>query len=215
MITTPELLDRFIKSPTLINEYLSLGGYAEVAGDETDDVFIRLLFDAMAIYCGCRPWDTFTMNGLDGCTPDPSVDDIGSTYDTVWSGWSSRQDIVDSFSALFGEIGFLNAAANLLFEMPERIKALYPFTPRIVLFGHTHEACLQYHSGAVETVYANTGTWIDKTPAMSWVEIEIDDVAAGTREYTVSLRNYGSASPKQSVTLSVQFEHEEYMIRHR
>jgi len=123
--------------------------------------------------------------------------------------------IVDPFSALFSEIGFLNAAANLLFEMPERIRALYPFTPRIILFGHTHEACLQYHSGAVETVYANTGTWIDKTPAMTWVEIEIDDVAVGKRQYTVSLWIYGSASPKQSIMVTAQFEQEAYMIRHR
>jgi len=215
VITTPELLDRFVKSPALINEYLSLGGYTGVAGEETNDDYIRLLFDAMAIYCGCLPWDTFSTNGVDGFTEDPSVDEVGTTYDTLWSGWPDRQDIVDSFSALFSELGFLNAAANLLFEMPDRIKPLYRFTPRIILFGHTHQACLQYHSGDVETVYVNTGTWIDKTPDMTWVEIEIDDVAAGTRQYTVSLWFHGSSSPKQSVTLTVSFEHEEYMVRHR
>jgi UDP-2,3-diacylglucosamine pyrophosphatase LpxH len=215
VITTPELIDRFVKSPTLINEYLREGDYDEVAGYEANDAYIRLAFDAMAIFCKCTPWSTFTMEGLDNYTPDPSVDQVGFTYNLVYSGWPLRQDIVDSFSALFNELGHLSDAANLLFEMPESIKELYPFTPRIVLFGHTHQAAFQYHSGEVETIYANTGTWVDNTPTMSWVEIEIQDVAVGQRQYTVSLWFYGESSPKQSATVTVQLNQADYMIRHR
>ena len=97
--------------------------------------------------------------------------------------------------------------------MPDRIKDLYPFTPRIVLFGHTHQAAFQYHSGQVETIYANTGTWIDSKP-MTWVEIEINNGDSGRRDYTVSLWFYGESSPKQSGTVSVQSE-QGYIIRHR
>ena len=136
-------------------------------------------------------------------------------YDTIFSGWPSRQNIVDHYEAVINELGHLNSAANLLFKMPERIRDLYPFTPRIVLFGHTHQAAFQYHSGDVETIYVNTGTWIDKQPNMTWAEIEIVDNPISQRNYTVSLWFYGEQTPRHSDTLSVQLEKEEYMPPHR
>jgi len=54
----------------------------------------------------------------------------------------------------------------------------------------------------VETIYANTGTWIDKKQ-MTWVEIEINDGDSGQRDYTVSLWFYGDSSSTQSGTVSV------------
>jgi len=117
-------------------------------------------------------------------------------YDTIFSGWPSRQDIIDHYGAVFDDLGHLSGAANLLFEMPNRIKNLYPFTPRIILFGHTHQAAFQYHSGEVDTLYANTGNWIDKKP-MTWVEIEINGGNSDKRYYTVSLWFHGDRSPKQ------------------
>ena len=99
--------------------------------------------------------------------------------------------------------------------MPERIRDLYPFTPRIVLFGHTHQAAFQYDSGDVVTIYVNTGTWIDKQPNMTWAEIEIVDNPISQRNYTVSLWFYGEQTPRHSDTLSVQLEKEEYMPPHR
>ena len=62
--------------------------------------------------------------------------------------------------------------------------------------------------------YDNTGTWIDKKP-MTWVEIEINDGESGRKDYTVALWFYGESSPRQSGTVTVQFENEEYMIPHR
>ena len=214
-VTSPEVLDRFLKSPDEVNKYLKEGGYEEIEGKLIDDALIKEVFIAIAIWSGNWPWDRFIMDALDNFTSDPSVEEIASTYDTIWSGWPDRQNIVDHYEAIFNELGHLNSAANLLFEMPDRIKALYPFTPRIVLFGHTHQAAFQYHhSGLTETIYANTGTWIDKKP-MTWVEIEINDGESGRKDYTVALWFYGESSPRQSGTVTVQFENEEYMIPHR
>ena len=201
--TTPDVLDRFVKSPAEVLKYLQMGGYKREVGNIIDDLFIIAVFNAIAIWSGHWPWDKFRMDDLDDFTPDPSVEDIASTYDTLFSGWPSRQDIVDHYEAVLNDLGHLSSAANLLFEMPERIKDLYPFTPRIVLFGHTHQAAFQYHSGQVETIYANTGTWIDSRP-MTWVEIEINDNGTGRTDYTVSLWFYGESSPKQSGTVSVK-----------
>jgi len=214
LYTTPDVLDMFVKSPSEVNAYLKQGGYEEVAGSIIDDALIVAVFNAIAIWSGTAPWDKFIMNGLDNFTDNPSVEDIAFTYDTLFSGWPDRQNIVDHYEAVFNDLGHLSSAANLLFEMPERIKELYPFTPRIVLFGHTHQAAFQYHSGEVETIYANTGTWIDGKP-MTWVEIETNDGNSGLRFYTVSLWFYGDQSPRYSGTVSVQLDHEDYMIRHR
>ena len=211
--TTPDLLDLFVKSPAEVNKYLQEGGYEGEAGNVIDNAFIIAVFNAIALWAGFWPWDKFTMEDLDDFASDPSVEEIAFLYDTIFSGWPSRQNIVDHYEAVLNDLGHLNSAANLLFEMPDRIKDLYPFTPRVVLFGHTHQAAFQYHSGQVETIYANTGTWIDSKP-MTWVEIEINNGDSGRRDYTVSLWFYGESSPKQSGTVSVQSE-QGYVIRHR
>ncbi len=210
---TPDLLNLFVKSPSEVNKYLQLGGYEGEAGNVIDNALIIAVFNAIALWAGFWPWDKFTMEGLNNFGSDPSVEEIAFLYETIFSGWPSRQNIVDHYEAVLNDLGHLNSAANLLFEMPDRIKDLYPFIPRIVLFGHTHQAAFQYHSGEVETIYANTGTWIDSKP-MTWVEIEISNGNSGRRDYTVSLWFYGENSPKQSGTISVQSE-QGYVIRHR
>ena len=198
--TTPEVLDRFVKSPAEVNKYMQQGGYNGNVGGIIDDAFIIAVFNAIALWSGNRLLDKFTMSNLDKLTSDPSIEHIALTYDTILSNWPSRQNIVDKYEAVWNDLGHLNSAANLLFEMPDRIKDSYPFTPRIVIFGHTHEAAFQYHTGEVETIYANTGTWIDSKP-MSWVEIEINDSDRGKRYYTVSLWFNGESSPRQSGTV--------------
>jgi UDP-2,3-diacylglucosamine pyrophosphatase LpxH len=214
VVTSLEVLDRFVKSPSEVNEYLEQGGYDQAVGSIIDDAFIIAVFNAIALWSGNWPWSTFTMDDLDNFTSNPSVEDIALIYDKIFSGWPDRQDIVSNYEAVFNDLGHLSSAANLLFEMPDRIKDLYPFTPRIILFGHTHQAAFQYHSGEVETLYVNTGTWIDTKP-MTWVEIETKDGNSGLKFYTVSLWFYGESLPRYSGTVTVQLEHEDYMIRHR
>lgn len=141
------------------------------------------------------------MGGVDAFVGDPFIGGIGLTYDTILSGWSSRRNIVSGGEALRNDISF-NGAANLLFQMPDHIKDLYPFTPRIVLFGHTHEAAFQYTGGETETIYANAGTWVDSKP-MTWVEVEISDAVGGGRDYTVELWFDGEASPRHAGTLNI------------
>jgi UDP-2,3-diacylglucosamine pyrophosphatase LpxH len=213
--TTPEILDLFFNSPSEVQKYLEQAGYDGKVGSVFDDALIIAIFNAIGLWSGHGPLSQFNMNGLDGFTNDPIVEKIAFMYDAIFSGWPSRQNIVTHYEAVINELGHLNSAANLLFQMPERISDLYPFTPRIVLFGHTHQAAFQYHSDDVETIYVNTGTWIDKQPNMTWAEIEINDGPNGQRDYTVSLWFYDEQTPRHSDTISVQQEKEDYMPPHR
>jgi len=193
--TTMDALDMFVKS--------SGSYYTPPAGQENvvfNDEFIHVLFDTFAlVWGGYLPWNTFMMGGLDYFNTDPSMDDIGNVYNGIYSNWPSRMDIVNPYEAVWNDVGHLSSAANLLFEMPDRIKPLYPFIPRIVLFGHTHKAAFNYYCDTVNSVYANTGTWIDGSPR-TWVEIETNH--GGNKDfYTVSLWFDGESVPRQSATL--------------
>ncbi len=213
--TTPEVLDLFFNSPSQVQQYLDEAGYDEAVGGVIDDALIIAVFNAIDLWSGHGPFSRFNMDHLDGFTKDPMVEEIAFMYDKIFSDWPDRQNIVSHYEALFNELGHLNSAANLLFNMPERIEDRYPFTPRIILFGHTHKAAFQYHSNDVETIYVNTGTWIDRQPNMTWAEIEIADGTTGQRDYTVSLWFYNEQTPRHSHTISVQGEKEEYVPRHR
>lgn len=207
--TTLDLLDEFLKAPS---ETIGYEGSLEVGGI-FDDALVVAVFNSIALWSGNWPSDHFTMNGLDGFNSDPSVEGVAITYDTIYSNWPSRQDRVSPTEAIWNDVGALNSAANLLFEMPESLKDKYPFTPRIILFGHTHEAAFQYHSGDRDTIYANTGTWIDGTSTdpkpMTWVEIEITEGDVSGKHYEVSLWFQGESSPRQSGVISTSSQGEE------
>ena len=198
--TTPDLLDIFVKSPSERLKYLKKENGE--AGDIFDDAVIIAVFNTIAFWSGSWPWDQFMMNSLDGYNTDPSVEDVAFTYDTIFSGWTTRQNRVSQVEAVWNDLGSLTSAANLIFEMPDSLKDKYPFKPRIILFGHTHEAAFQYHSGNVDTLYANTGTWIDSKP-MTWVEIQITAGNEGQKLYEVSLWFYGEETPRQKGTIAV------------
>jgi UDP-2,3-diacylglucosamine pyrophosphatase LpxH len=204
--TTPDLLDLFVKSPSERLNYLKQPNGSpkqdSEAGDVFDDAVIIAVFNAIAFWSGNWPWDQFIMNHLDGYNTDPSVEEVAFTYDTIFSGWPTRQDRVSQVEAVWNDLGSLSSAANLIFEMPDSLKDKYPFKPRIILFGHTHQAAFQYHLADVDTLYANTGTWIDSKP-MTWVEIQITAGSAGQKFYEVSLWVYGEKAPRQKATIAV------------
>jgi hypothetical protein len=202
LLTTPDVLDLFFNSPDQVEHYLQAAGLEESVGGVLDDAIIIAIFNAIALWSGNNPLTEFEMNGLDGFTRNPLVEEIALTYNTIFSDWPERQNIVDQYLAVFNELGHLGGAANLLFEMPDRIRDLYPFVPRIVLFGHTHQAALQVHSGDVATIYANTGTWIDENPDMTWVEIE-KTPSEDLTNYKVSLWFYGEQTARHEATISV------------
>ena len=168
-----------------------------------NDDFIKLLFLGMAQWAGMTPLDRFRMGGKDNFTRDPSVIDITLMYDVIFSEWPNRQNIIPNDMAFWNALGFMHQTADLLFEMPDQIASYYPFTPQIVLFGHTHKAFFQYRSGASETIYANTGTWIDRHP-MTWVEIGIPDEGAPERIYSVELWHLGDKEPRHQQTITAR-----------
>ncbi len=131
---------------------------------------VAAVFWTVAAWAGKRPWDRFVMNGLDGWAEDPTLEEISELYAAIYSEWPLRQNIVLPGTALMSEFR-LEAAASLLFTMPERIRDRYPFTPKIVIFGHTHSPTLLENLGSTRGTYVNTGTWVDGHE-MTWVEVK-------------------------------------------
>ncbi len=202
VITTPDLLKAFINPSSVNSSQMETG---EI-GDDFDDAALIALFNAIALWSGNWPWDRFTMNKLDNYNTDPSVEDIAFTFDTIFSDWPARQNRVSKEEAVLDELGSLISAANLIFKMPDSLKDKYPFTPRIILFGHTHQAAFRHkfkhRLGDVDTIYANTGTWIDSKP-MTWVEVKITAGKPGQKLYEVSLWLHGKKRPWQRGTITV------------
>ncbi|MFH2126186.1 MAG: metallophosphoesterase [Pseudomonadota bacterium] len=196
--TTPDLLDQYVKHPAAATSY----GMRGEASSIWDDAFVIAVFNAIALDMGLWPWNHFKMNGLDNYGSDPSVEGVAFTFDSIVSDWPTNHNRVSSTMAILDDLGNLSGPASLIFEMPDYLKDLYPFTPRIILFGHTHEAEFQYHAGPVETIYVNTGTWIDTKP-MTWVEIEINDAGQGQKVYQVELWYFGETTPRQSGAITV------------
>jgi len=206
--TTPDVLDYFLKLPD--NE---LRRMPAISGNQVqrklkkgvvDDALIIAVYEAIALWAGVPLWDRYHMGGLDKWAPDPFVAAIGVVFDKIFSCWPDRQNIVSNLEAVLDDIGRLSGPANLLFEMPPWLKKRYPFTPRIVLFGHTHKAALQYHSEGNGTIYANTGTWIDSSP-MSWVEVHISGDHTNEHTYTVALWFMGENGPRQQASITVPY----------
>ncbi|MFZ2445913.1 MAG: metallophosphoesterase [Syntrophobacteraceae bacterium] len=200
VVTTPDLLDRFVKT----QPKQAAGSRPKLTPPRGvfSDVFIIGVFDAIALWCEVWPWNKFTMNDTDAFLTDPRVLTVSLIYDQIYSLWPVRQNRVSQPEAVWDDLGHLSGAANLIFEMPAYLRDKYPFTPRIIVFGHTHQAAFQYHSGEVDTIYVNSGTWIDSKP-MTWVEIEITDSDDGGQLYAVSLWFNGETKPRQTATLKV------------
>ncbi len=191
--TSPDIIEHFVK-PHLRDLPQSA---------DRQDLLIAAIFNAIALWAGKGPEDLFVMQGKDGFVPDPTVADVTRLYAAIMSAWPDRQNIVLPDMALLNELGYMINSANLLFKMSNKIKDRYPFTPRIVLFGHTHKPLLWQRFGWPGRIYANTGTWIDSKP-MTWVEVDIRDLRFSRRSYTVSLWYAGQATPSQRGTILVQ-----------
>lgn len=191
LYTSPDIIEQFVKR--------HLKGLPKSADR---DLLIAAIFNAIALWAGKGPEDIFIMDDKDDFTTDPTVADITHLYSPIMTNWSSRQNIVLPDMALLNEVGYMINSALLLLNMPKRIKKYYPFTPRIVLFGHTHKAFFWQRIGWPSSIYVNTGTWVDSKP-MTWVEVDIRDLRFHRRSYTVSLWYAGQTSPSQSGTVVV------------
>lgn len=127
------------------------------------------------------------MDGLDNIEGSITVKEVSERYSRLLRDWDKNHDEITAFTAFMSEAGQLELAANEHYFQEKRA--------RIVIFGHTHKAML---SNALidlnpfddeerepqETIYANTGTWINGSPC-TFVETEI----VGDRHY-VRLKEY-------------------------
>ncbi|MFZ1536796.1 MAG: metallophosphoesterase [Chromatiaceae bacterium] len=189
-------------SPDIIKQFAQSQLKSLIPSNANQDLLIAAIFNAIALWAGKWPWDSFIMEGKDDFTPDPTVLNATQWYAPIMSAWPDRQNIVIPDMALLNEVGYMINSAQLLFTMPKKIKKYYPFKPRIVLFGHTHKARFWQRIGLPSTIYTNTGTWIDSKP-MTWVEVDVQDRKHSRRSYTVSLWYEGQGKPSQSGTILV------------
>ncbi len=205
LYTTPDVLTEWITATTdSLNQKPLLGkDYPVDPHDQgtLDDALIFTIFNGIALAAGARPWDKIVMSGKDQFSRDPRVEQIAVIYKKILSEWPARQNIVNNNLALWNEVGYMARTADMLLEMPRRLQDLYPFTPRIVLFGHTHKPVFEFHHGRQDSIYINTGTWIDSKP-MTWAEIDIQ-ARGDHRSYSAALWYYGESAPRQSATVQV------------
>lgn len=158
------------------------------------DLLPEVVYEAIALYSGHTDDDPVVMNGLDAFTADPTVGQVRQTYREIYTEWSNRQNIIANLTAVVDDMGTLVAAATHQFLLATNL----PFTPRIMVMGHTHKAAF-HHFLIGNDVYVNTGTWIDgKTP--SYAEIAIEDKGDHS-DYTVELWFWGEAEPYSSATV--------------
>jgi UDP-2,3-diacylglucosamine pyrophosphatase LpxH len=123
-----------------------------------------------------RTEDMFLMNGLDGFSPDPTCADVLEYYAAICREWGKRQDVVPTLTSITDDLGTLVPAAYWSFLTGK------PYSPKILIFGHTHNFGLHgFHSilGREEAssckeythIYANTGAWIDRKTC-TYIEVE-------------------------------------------
>ena len=185
------------KSQGQLLEYLSNGGWTQVMPHSLmgkgihDDAMISLIYYGEAAWSNSKPHDKYLMGGLDGFKTDPTVWHVGKVYNNILSRWPVRQGRVPGVIAFFDDCGALSNAADILFRMPPWLQGDYPFTPKIILFGHTHNALIQNDPNN-GTIYLNTGAWVDGKP-MTYAEIEIIPGDVGTT-YNASVFDYGKKS---------------------
>ncbi|HYA40474.1 MAG TPA: metallophosphoesterase [Syntrophobacteraceae bacterium] len=155
--------------------------------------FEEELFEAIADDCMLKPTSTIQLDGIPGCGAGMMVSDIGKRFRQLFSNWGRvpGADYVSASEAVVGEIGDLYEAAASTYFRPES-------SCKVVIFGHTHEPSMRntYKSTspdfvvdedtACETIYANSGTWVDYAGKCgNYVETEID----GNRLY-VRVKEY-------------------------
>ena len=133
-------------------------------------------------------------------------------YQGVENTWNDRQEInmvpvkISSAAAI--------KAAVIMKELDAQAMTQYfqnaASDKRIVVFGHTHIALINplFNTKLRKTIYANTGTWIDKaTPSMTFVAIIPQKSALSVTEY-VNLYQYSptgiTALDSQSITFLKQ-----------
>ena len=121
-----EVLDIFFNSPSQVKEYLEPAGYNEAVGGAIDDALIIAIFNGIALWSHHYPWSPFTMNNLDGFSSKPRVEEIAFLYDSIFSGWPSRQNIVNHYNAVLDELGSLGSLEVLYLYTNELVGSIPP-----------------------------------------------------------------------------------------
>lgn len=175
--------------PDVLAQYIAQNGLV--------DELPQLVYEAVALYTGHTLSDSCYMNGFDSFSSDPLVREIGSIYSEIMAKWDLRQNTVSKVMAVIDDMGTLLGAALHQFQNPTDI----PFTPKIIIFGHTHNAAFHDFSYPEDHIYVNTGTWIDKKPC-TYVEVTMEQLAL-EKTYDVALWYYGDSAPHRQGTVSI------------
>ena len=152
--------------------------------------------------------DKIIVTNVDGFTSTYSITDLMpyqlttggyidmNLYKGVQDSWNERQLINHVPVNIPTSEAIMNAAVNS--ETDKQADVQYFLNPnsnkRIVIFGHTHEAKIipSLNYKGEKTIYANSGTWIDKNPnltTMNFVVITPQNSNPSSQTY-VKVYNY-------------------------
>ncbi len=161
--------------------------------------------------------------GIDGYSESYAISDLvprknpDGTYEVnlyqgVESTWNDRQENnmvpvkISSEAAIKSAVIMKELDAQAMTQYFQNAASI----KRIVVFGHTHIALINplFNTKLQKTIYANTGTWIDKaTPSMTFVAIIPQKSALSVTEY-VNLYQYSQTGittlDSQSITFLKQ-----------
>ena len=157
--------------------------------------------------------------GIDGYIATYSISDLvphktlDGTYDVnLYKGVESTWDERQAANMVPVKISSKDAikAAVIMKELDAQATTQYfhnaASSKRIVVFGHTHVPLVNtaFNTKLQKTVYANTGTWVDKAaPSMTFVAIIPEKAGISTTEY-VNLYQYSQSGitklDSQSIT---------------
>lgn len=158
--------------------------------------FIYDLLIGVAGDAKLKKTDPINMKGIGGFPFN--VEGIGSLYEYLLKNWAKKRKDTDWLTAVWGDLGDLSPAANLIYFFPGRKE-----DQNIVIFGHTHEADMRKHYFMEEApsvddihcdlpcraIYANSGAWVDSARYCTYVETQED---AAARRHYVRLLTYPS-----------------------
>lgn len=126
-----------------------------------------------------------TMNKMDGFKDITMVDGVVKRYGKSSSNWPEEQKNISATSAFKTDAGLLEIAAEKVYKI-NHLKGL----PKIVIFGHTHHAKLINYWLGLGKIYANSGTWIDRTDECTYVETKKVETKKSGNIHTVKVYEY-------------------------
>ena len=172
------------------NMFTELSGIIHAALQDGSQTLVDDIILGMAIKSNMKRKSKIQTGGLYGDDGSVTVEAMMQQYKNDFSNWGNKKNGVTRMEALYGEVPYVGG--NL-----QRAADSYFPDYKVVIFGHTHEACLYPNpSGSHVTdangmqklifdrnnIYANCGSWTNDCQP-SFIEVELKEYGKESRRY--------------------------------